>query len=224
MSLFHSDADRALPLLTQFYQLNPEDKAELSTFTQREKERLGNVIEKDPPWTLEEENVEEVGYWSGMISLHRHTRNILDELANTQRVYKPDWESIQLGLRFFNAAERVLHMRATPDAQGFLTAEVAKEADYELVWPFLLMERVCQALRDVLQKPERVRRCEECRSVYVARRNYGNHFCSERCSTRFHTRERRQRQRQKQQEGDRSADESRLAPGRSIVGTGSAKS
>jgi hypothetical protein len=189
VALFTSKEDRNLHVLTRFCQLNPEDEKELTAFVEREKERSGNVVEDDLPWTPAVMNA----YPEFMITLHLHTQNILNALADRRKVHENDLKDFLLGRAYLRAFKEAIRFCAPIDAKGFIAPEAVKEARLELRWPFQLTDRIAQALQDVCETPDRVRKCEECGNPYVMRRVHRktrlNRFCSVRCATRYHKRE-----------------------------------
>jgi hypothetical protein len=198
MSLFTSEADRNLPILTAFYQVDAEDTDEMNEFVVDWIARLttGGTLSRS-----------EIGAFYYCASreiktarwLHALTRGILDDLADTGGEIRPDlYRSLYLFRQRMEAIPPDWTDRSDPKTmlapERMLSQqerrELARMDCYEAeraVWWHIVRE-----LWTFCQETERVRRCTTCRNPYVVKHvRDDNQFCSRRCQNKAQMRRKR---------------------------------
>jgi hypothetical protein len=200
MSLFTSQADSDLPLLSQFYQVDAEDTLEMNEFVVDWIARLttGGTLSRSERGAFYYCASREIktARW-----LHALTRGLLDDLAdNAGGEVRPDlFRSLFLFRQRMEAIQPDWIDRSDPKTmlapERMLSQqerrELAKMDCYEAeraVWRRLVSE-----LWALCQEPERVRRCTTCRNPYVVKHvRDDNQFCSRRCQNKAQMRRKRE--------------------------------
>jgi hypothetical protein len=191
MSLFTNKADRKLPLLTQFYQLDsenikatrfyltdPKDKTELWKWTkdiilQEAYQRSCGWIVLDQ-FPIEDTTYLPQAYPEYALRLHELAHILMDELADRGGVPSWAYPNLPVLMDLFHR-EAMLDLPTSPK-------RVPRQ-----IPAFRLLVEIAEELDALCREPSRARRCKKCNNVYVMRRvRDTNRFCSLRCRDLFH--------------------------------------
>jgi hypothetical protein len=195
MSLFTNADDRNLPFLTQFYQLDPDNEAELRDWTAQALERKAYlyygslvIIHDDEETRYRELNEK---FLPTMRALHTLTRMVMDSLADKNSVYRLCLYTLRRTLPQLDH-DSLINLKVPTDPLDFVAAEDVSKAFPVRVPEYHLLLDMAQELNKLCEDPVRVLRCAKCKSAYVPKVVRGNNrFCSRRCSNRFHVAESR---------------------------------
>jgi hypothetical protein len=190
VSLFTSEADHDLPILSQLYQIDPDNNEEQDTWTARccalwspeTEQRWRSKSRGLTAYTAPEAQRRE--YREIMRQLHPVALRIMDGLADKGRVL--DKDLIQLRKIRLLCLYRALNtLRGVErDAGGYVAAGEVPKATFSGNSILTMLAHITEEVYDLCREPIRVRRCMECHSAYIVRRAREHRYCSMRCRTR----------------------------------------
>ena len=192
MALF-GKADADLPLLTQAFQIDPDNMTEVEHFAERlsrgAQDRVGRLSEQQRETMLRD-----------LAGLCRLTRAILSTLHDEGGISVRERRELEEFLGRFRVALAGPGIHLLRDSRTgdrlIIPIEHIKESivyeEDELIPVSHLLQYVRALLREVPVGQAALTRCKECESVFVTRRA-GQQFCSHRCADRVSARRRRQR-------------------------------
>jgi hypothetical protein len=214
VSLFTNAADRHLPILTQFYQLDPCDPNELAegmrrlalegvTFAKAAGLLKGLSLTRPQNFRFTRPD-----YQERVRQLHTLVRRVMDDVADTGRMKEADYIELHKE-SLLDLAASMYGLKNVPlDAEQTFAAGAAQEglvlANMAYTLLFLITRqamllfagesypsRVHPLLSDLYN---RVARCAACHSVYVLFPRRTRPFCSKRCAERIRMQEKRRQE------------------------------